>query len=163
MAQRGIHMKTFRLVTVQLLLMQDEQIITHDVPLDQGLIINREENDKSWLIEAVVPKNQETFFQDKQQREQMLVLEVIITDRHNDPALMKGTIRNVVMLNESVSVMIDAKMAANKDDISNLILEGLIEDGYRGDALLKEFSERKEDQIRWSKKLAERIYKESTV
>ncbi|WP_185819554.1 YwpF family protein [Salibacterium salarium] len=156
-------MKTFRLVTVQLLLMQDEQIITHDVPLDQGLIINREENDKSWLIEAVVPKNQETFFQDKQQREQMLVLEVIITDRHNDPALMKGTIRNVVMLNESVSVMIDAKMAANKDDISNLILEGLIEDGYRGDALLKEFSERKEDQIRWSKKLAERIYKESTV
>ncbi|MDQ0298475.1 hypothetical protein J2S78_000883 [Salibacterium salarium] len=156
-------MKTFRLVTVQLLLMQDEQIITHDVPLEQGLIINREENDKSWLIEAVVPKNQETFFQDKQQREQMLVLEVIITDRHNDPALMTGTIRNVVMLNESVSVMIDAKMAANKDDISNLILEGLIEDGYTGDALLKEFSERKEDQVRWSKKLAERIYQESTV
>ncbi|RSL31962.1 hypothetical protein D7Z54_18465 [Salibacterium salarium] len=156
-------MKTFRLVSIQLLLMQQDKINTRIVPLKEGLIINREETDKSWLIEAVVPTDDKEFFQEKQDRKETVVLEVIITDRNNEPAMMTGTVRDTIMLEDSISVMIDAKMAASKDDVSNLILEGVIEDGYTGDALLKEFSDRKEDHVRWSKKLAERIYNELPV
>ncbi|MFZ4450743.1 YwpF family protein [Salibacterium aidingense] len=151
-------MKTFQLVSLHLLLKQKKDIATCEVPLEEGLIINREEKDKSWLIEAVVPTEEEMFFREKMKQGEKMVLEVIITDRHNTPALMTGSIRHIITLEEKISVMLDAKMAAGKDDVSKLILEELIKDGYTGEDMVKEFMNRKEDQVQWSKKAAQQIY-----
>ncbi|MFB4163110.1 YwpF family protein [Alteribacillus sp. JSM 102045] len=151
-------MKTFRLISLQIILMEKNKVIHRSVPLQDGLIINREESNSSWLIEAVIPAEEKDFL--KEIKNQKLVFEVIITERSNEPALMTGNIRQLTDLSENYSLMIDAKMAAGKDDVSNLILEGIVQDGYSGEELLNEFMYRKNDQMEWSKKLAEKIYKE---
>ncbi|SFP53057.1 YwpF family protein [Salibacterium halotolerans] len=153
-------MKTFRLVSLFLLPAEKKGIASYRVPLQEGLIINREERDKSWLIEAVLPQSEEETFRRKMETQEQMVLEVIITDTHNDPALMTGLVRRIVPLEQRISVMFDAVMAAGKDDVSNLILEQLIEEGYSGHDMLSEFYERKQDQGKWSKEAAARIYKQ---
>ncbi|SDH71422.1 YwpF family protein [Alteribacillus bidgolensis] len=151
-------MKTFQLVSLQVLLFENEKVVHRPVPVQEGLIINREESQSTWLIEAVIPTDQKKFLE--QIRNKTLVFEVVITESNNDPALMTGEIRDFIELSDTYSLMIDAKMAAGKDDVSNLILDGLIQDDYSGDELLNEFIYRKGDQVAWSKKLAENIYKD---
>ncbi|MFD2705373.1 YwpF family protein [Salibacterium lacus] len=153
-------MKTFRLVSLSLLLEGEKDVVSYRVPLQEGLIINREERDKSWLIEAVLPQSEEETFRPKMEAKMQMVLEVVITDTHNDPALMTGRVRSIVALESRISVLFDAVMAAGKDDVSNLILEGLIEEGYSGHDMLSEFYERKQDQGKWSKQAAGRIYEQ---
>ncbi|MGY4689145.1 YwpF family protein [Salibacterium sp. K-3] len=153
-------MKTFRLVSLTLLLKAEENIEPYYVPLKEGLIINREEKDRTWLIEAVLPQQEDERFRSKMDTEEQMVLEVIITDQHNDPALMSGKVRQIVSLEKDISVMFDAAMAAGKDDVSNLILEELIGEGYSGEAILSEFTDRKKDQEKWSIQAAARIYED---
>ncbi|SFM08672.1 YwpF family protein [Salibacterium qingdaonense] len=153
-------MKTFRLVSLFLLLKEEKDVYSYRVPLQEGLIINREERNKSWLIEAVLPQSEEETFRPKMEAERQMVLEVVITDTHNDPALMTGRVRSIVPLESRISVIFDAVMASGKDDVSNMILEGLIEEGYSGHDMLSEFYQRKQDQGKWSKQAAARIYEQ---
>ncbi|SFE95158.1 YwpF family protein [Alteribacillus iranensis] len=151
-------MKTFRLVSLKLLLMKQGTVEEKVVPLQEGLIINREEKDGSWLIEAVIPHEERDFFEKIKNEKNKLVMEVLITDRKNEPAMMAGEVKKTVTLSEKISVMIVAKMTSGKEDISNLILQELIHAGYNGESLLEEFTNRKEDKAEWSRKLAENIY-----
>ncbi|WP_240374531.1 YwpF-like family protein [Bacillus piscicola] len=151
-------MKTFRLVSLHLLLNAEGKITQKIIPLQQGLIINREEKDGTWLIEAVVSNEHKEFFDKRKETEETMVLEVLITDEKNEPALFVGQVKDTVELSEHISVMISATITTGKDDVSSLILEDLINDGFSGKELLQEFANRKEDQAQWSKKLAENIY-----
>ncbi|MFB5663834.1 YwpF family protein [Alteribacillus sp. HJP-4] len=154
-------MKTFRLRSLQFFIEEEKSIELKDVPVIEGLIINREEDDGSWLLEAVIKTEHLAAFSAWKQAETLLIFEVVITHPENEPAMMKGTIRDILELNSNLSVMIDAKMAAGKDDISTMLLENLIKEGRSGEELLKEFSKRKTDQRGWSKKIAENLYKQA--
>ncbi|WP_100399949.1 YwpF family protein [Bacillus sp. FJAT-44742] len=153
-------MKTFRLVAMQLVLSEEDKIIQEALPLQDGLIINREEKNSLWLIEAVIPKEKQELFEKWKETQEKFVVEVTITDERNDPATMTAQVRDVITLSNSISVLFDGKMAVQKDDVFNVILEGLIEDGFSGENLLEEFKNRKEDQGSWSHRVAENLYKE---
>ena len=60
-----------------------------------------------------------------------------------------------------MSVLFDASMMVGKEEVSSLIFEEVIEGGFTGNELVKEFTHRKEDQIEWSVKIAEKIYREN--
>ncbi|SDH63854.1 YwpF-like protein [Alteribacillus persepolensis] len=150
-------MKTFRLISLKVIVLENQTFVHHDIPISDGLIINREEAGSSWLIEAMVPSSEKAFISSLY--DQQLVFEAMITERSNEPALMSGQVRDVISLSKGYSILIDAKMAAGKDEVSTLILESLIEDGFSGEALLQEFTSRKGDQAEWAKKMAEKMYK----
>lgn len=154
-------MKTFRLVSLHLLLLENGQVINTPVPLKDGLIINREESDGSWLVEAVVSSQKKSFFQQMLDYDELCVLKVVITDKNNDPAIMSAKVRTITELSKEISVLFDASMMLGKEEVSSLILEELIADGLTGEELIKEFTHRKEDQVEWPIKIAEKIYREN--
>ncbi|QDI91258.1 hypothetical protein EPH95_08735 [Salicibibacter halophilus] len=153
-------MKTFRLRGLHLLLKEYEKELKEEqVELQEGLVINREE-DGWWLIEAVVQESGVATFQQLSEEEREVVMEVLISHTQNDPATMVGRVRSIRPLADRYSILIDGKMAVKKEEVFNYILETLIEDGYAGEALLAEFKKRKQDRGSWSRHLARSLYKQ---
>lgn len=151
-------MKTFRLVSFQCLEQEQGEIVHLPIPLKEGLIINREEKDGSWLINAVIDRDQENWFIHSRDQENPLVMEVTITDPRNEPAIMTGTVMDESDLSEGISLLIKAKMAGGQEDVSQMILEDLAEEGYTGPEMIKEFQVRKKNSSIRSAKMAQRIF-----
>ncbi|WP_160112468.1 YwpF family protein [Salicibibacter kimchii] len=153
-------MKTFRLRGLHLLLQEDKKELTEEqVKIQEGLVINREE-DGWWLVEAVVAESGVATFQQLLNEACKVVMEVLISHTQNDPATMVGRVRSIRSLTDRYSILIDGKMAVKKEEVFNYILETLIEDGYSGDELLTEFKKRKQDRGSWSRHLARSLYKQ---
>ncbi|QQK77438.1 hypothetical protein HUG15_18880 [Salicibibacter cibarius] len=153
-------MKTFRLRGLHLLLEKDnEKPEEEQVELQEGLVINREE-DGWWLVEAVVAESGIATFQQLSEEGREVVMEILISHTQNDPATIVGRVRSIRPLTDRYSILIDGKMAVKKEEVFNYILETLIEDGYSGEELLTEFKKRKQDRGSWSRHLAGSLYKQ---
>ncbi|MBB6448056.1 hypothetical protein HNR44_000005 [Geomicrobium halophilum] len=150
-------MKTFRLRGLRLLLEENEELEQEQVELQEGLVINREE-EGWWLIEVVVDEPASRTFHQLLADQTEVMMEVLISHERNDPATMIGRVRFVRELSDRYSILIDGKMAMRKEDVFNYIIETLIADGYSGEELLEEFKNRKEDRASWSSLMARSLY-----
>jgi hypothetical protein len=143
-------MKTFRLCSLTILFdeapSEDEPMKGVSVPLVDGLIINKEEADKSWLLEAVVHKEWNDFFQEYLDTQQPLMAEVTITKKTNDPATLYCSISSVHELQDHLSVHIEGRIVAKKEDLSDMLLRSLLDEGYTGEDLYNEYRRRKSDR-----------------
>ena len=72
-------MKTFKLYALYLLAGDNETIRQEAIPLTDGLIINMENSERTWFIDAVVPKEYMHFFEGEQKANRHVFLNVIIT------------------------------------------------------------------------------------
>ncbi|MBU9721393.1 MULTISPECIES: YwpF-like family protein [Bacillaceae] len=143
-------MKTFKLCSLAVLF-DDEQNHSSenrgkDIPLVDGLIINKEEARKNWLIDAVVTPDWKSFFEDYLQNEQQFMAEVTITRKTNDPATLVCDVKGIRDLHDNVSIHLDGTLVVKKDDLSDMLLKNLIDEGYEGEALFQEFKRRKKDR-----------------
>ena len=143
-------MKTFKLCSLTVLFdeehQNEENIKGRDIPLVDGLIINKEEANKNWLLDAVVAPEWKPFFQDYHDRKDQLMAEVTITKKTNDPATLVCQVVGINDIGENVSIHLDAIIVVIKDDLSDMLLQNLIEEGYSGEELINEFKERKKDR-----------------
>lgn len=151
-------MKTFRLMRLSLFEKDGDVIEMHEIKMKEGLIINREEPDKSWLLDAVIPTEYEDIIHEWEKHEEEMLMEAVITHPDNAPALLRGIVKKTTRLEHSLGVLIQAYIAGKDENITELILQELITEGYEGDQLLEEFHERKNDQRSWSKAMAARLY-----
>ncbi|MBD8069451.1 YwpF family protein [Bacillus sp. PS06] len=133
-------MKTFRLVSLSVLpdSPSEEEIV--EVDLIEGLIINREDNDRRWIIEAFIDKSYTDLFTTYKASNRELQLRVKITDESNEPAFVVATIMSINVLSEHLSVLFDAKIARTKFVNSEVILAQLLQQGLQGEELLKQFN-----------------------
>ncbi|PSL44490.1 YwpF-like protein [Salsuginibacillus halophilus] len=157
-------MKTFRLKGLQLVFPGEESPEQQPVPFQDGLVINREEGDQMWLVDARLPEagdDVQAMFDEMQETGERFVMDVTITDESNDPATMVGSVRETLPLSEGFSVLFDAYMALQQEEVFNYILESLVEDGYSGKELIEEFKNRKADQGAWSEQVAKTLYEEA--
>ncbi|MBU8905296.1 YwpF-like family protein [Desertibacillus haloalkaliphilus] len=135
-------MKTFKLYSLQMLLDEGEGVYLKNIPLDDGLIVNKEVDGQSWLIDAVVSTKYKDLFERLSEKQEQILIEVVITNESNFPATMTATIRQMTTLSKQISVLFTGSLAVRKDQIVNTILKQIVREGYSGEELLTEFTKR---------------------
>lgn len=135
-------MKTFKLVGLRII--QKPTKRREEIPLIDGLIINKEDANKNWLIEAMVDKKYKTFFEDTSEHKGSLLIHATITKATNDPATFSAAVRSIKELEHHVSVLLDAQLIVNKTKLAEAVLSDLIDEGFEGEELLNAFKHKLE-------------------
>lgn len=132
-------MKTFKLISLQVV--EDDKMV--DIPLDHGLIINKEDEHATWLIEAYTDMSLFDYFNKISEEKRELIVEVTITKKENDPTFFQVKISSLQKLDEHISVLLEGFMRRTNKVYSELLLANLLKQGFAGDALLQEFKARR--------------------
>ncbi len=130
-----VKMKTFKLISLQLVKKEE----WYDVPLVDGLIINKEDDHHSWLIEGYVDKSFYDIFHEASKEEKELLVQVVISKKENEPAPFKVKIRSLQTFDNHISVLLEGTLKRSKNQYAELLLDSLIQRGLSGDELMNEF------------------------
>jgi hypothetical protein len=136
-------MKTYRLYSLNILHGQDRGVLQKDIQIEDGLIIDMEQNGKKWLVDVKVDEKDQPLFEEYYRDKEKLLIEVVITSPSNYPATMVAKVRKITQLNKKVSILLDGLLIIRKDDILDVILQGIVEEGLTGEELIAEFKQRK--------------------
>ncbi|MED1202942.1 YwpF-like family protein [Heyndrickxia acidicola] len=128
-------MKTFKIISLTVLEKDQER----DIPLVDGLIINKEDGKKTWLIEAYLDNQYSEYFQKAKDSSQEMEVEVVITHEANPPAPFRTTILGVQVFEEHVSILLQGFLSTRTRENTGELLEGLVKKGLSGEELIKEF------------------------
>jgi hypothetical protein len=131
-------MKTFKLVELEIL--EDDMIV--EVPLTHGLIINKEDEDSSWLLEAYSELFLYDYFRKITDQNRELIVQAVITKKENDPAFFQTKIVSLQKFDSKISILFKGRLRRARSDYSELLLDSLIKKGFSGDDLLLEFKEK---------------------
>ncbi|WML46211.1 YwpF family protein [Neobacillus sp. PS3-40] len=131
-------MKTFKLVSLEVV--EDDRII--EVPLTNGLIINKEDEKSTWLLEAYSEQSLYDYFKKITDENREIIVQAIITKRENDPAFFQTKITSLKKFEHHISVLFEGRLRRTKVNYSELLLESLLQNGLSGDELLREFKEK---------------------
>lgn len=144
-------MKSFKIVSLQII--DNENI--KDISLNDGLIINKEDGKKTWLIEAYIDKEYYDFFRIAQQKPEGIEIQVVITNEANDPAPFSTHIRGIKQFEKHISVLFEGFLRIKRNDYAELLLGDLVGEGLSGEELIQEFKERMRKKTRFisSKKI----------
>src|SRR5699024_6566281 len=91
-------MKTFKLKGLQIMKNEDDHIEQKPIPLNDGLVINREDKE-GWLIEACMKREYLSYFESLEDIEEIMI-QVKITREENDPAFFITKIIGINDINE---------------------------------------------------------------
>jgi hypothetical protein len=136
-------LKTFKLVGLKIE-RKDREGRIEELPLADGLIINKEDGENSWLIEAFLSKRYRYYFEHVLQNKAELRLFVTITKKNNTPAQIIAKVRSIMTLEEHISVLLEGRMftlrSAKVD--AEKILHDLVAKGLTGKELLDSFKKK---------------------
>ncbi|WP_026570533.1 MULTISPECIES: YwpF-like family protein [Sediminibacillus] len=135
-------MKTFKLISLDVLEDQHEEIRPRNIPLLDGLIINREDDQNRWLLEAYLDKSYESYFHALKEENEQVMLQGKITKESNQPATFMASITDINTIGEHINVLFLSTLVDRKKGEIERTLKTLIEEGYQGDELLDEFKDR---------------------
>jgi hypothetical protein len=136
----GGAMKTFKLVSLKISY-PIEQGNNQEIELLDGLVINKEDEERQWLIEIYVEKGYEGLFTKLKEDEQGVKIEAIISREDNAPATFITTVQSISVMEDNMSILFNGVLVG-KADRSEVILTDLIGEGFHGNALLQEFKMR---------------------
>ncbi|MEH7235271.1 YwpF family protein [Bacillus sp. JJ1562] len=139
-------MKTFRLVSLMVLHQNEQPSRIEEIPLIDGLIINQEDGENSWIVEAFIEKSYKSIFEKAKQDKAKLNLQVTITKKSNDPASLTGEVKIIKVMENSVSVLLEGNLVPGKLNIAEIVLTDLIQQGLQGEGLLAEFKHRLQEK-----------------
>ncbi len=134
-------MKTFKLVDLNVERVDKEEKSIERFPLIDGLIINKEDGENHWLIEALVAKEHLSFFEQLQNSQTEAKVFVTITKKSNRPAQLTAAVKNIVKLEESIQILLYGQMVTRKQQGTETILESLVKEGYTGTKLIEAFKQ----------------------
>ncbi|NTU25996.1 hypothetical protein HPX95_07355 [Bacillus tequilensis] len=134
-------MKTFKLVDLNVERVDKEEQSLERFPLIDGLIINKEDGENHWLIEALVAKEHLAFFEQLQNSQTEAKVFVTITKKSNRPAQLTAAVKHIVKLEESIQVLLYGQMVTRKQQGTETILESLVKEGYTGTKLIEAFKQ----------------------
>jgi hypothetical protein len=136
--KRRMSMKTFKLVSLEVV--EDDLIVV--VPLSDGLIINKENEHSTWLLEAYSEPFLYDYFKKIYDQKRELIVQAVITKKENDPAYFQTKISSLKKFKNHISILFEGRLRRFRTDYSELLLDSLIQKGLSGDLLLHEFKEK---------------------
>ncbi|MGM0853880.1 MAG: YwpF-like family protein [Bacillota bacterium] len=131
-------MKTFKVISLQVV--ENDEL--RDFELVDGLIINKEDGQSTWLVETYLSNEYIEFFQKAQQRKEDLEIQVVISHKANDPAAFMTSIRCIKEMDKHISIMFEGKLKKQRNEYAELLLDDLVQKGYSGEELIREFREK---------------------
>jgi len=134
-------MKTFKLKMLEILGHKDDEFIQLNVPLLDGLSINREDEQNRWMFEAYIDHEYMDFFQKLYERNDELMIQVKITKESNEPATFITSIIGVNKIGDFMNVLLMGTIVDSRKNKIEELLTSLIDEGYQGKELLQKFKE----------------------
>jgi hypothetical protein len=131
-------MKSFKLVSLEVV----EDGASIEVPLEDGLIINKEDDRSTWLLEAYTDLSLYDYFKKLHDADAEIIVEAIITKLENDPAFFQTKIVTLNKFEKHMGVLLEGHLRRKRRDYSEILLENLLQKGLGGPALLTEFKEK---------------------
>lgn len=134
-------MKTFKLKALEVIESKDsdKDILQYQIPLLEGLIINREDEDNQWVIEAYVDSTYNNFFTRLKETREEIMVQVKITKQSNAPATFITSIIGINDVGDNMNVLFMGTIVDKQREIVLDMLKKLIDQGYHGEDLLDEF------------------------
>ena len=117
---------------------QGEQVTQKKIELIDGLIINREDEENQWIIEAYTDQKYLHYFEKLQDKNEEIMIEVKITKETNDPATFMTSMIGLNKIGSQMNVLFKGTIAV--DQYSNRIertLKSLLNKGYQGEELFE--------------------------
>ncbi|WML41579.1 YwpF-like family protein [Neobacillus sp. OS1-2] len=131
-------MKSFKLYSLDVV--GDNSSV--EVPLVDGLILNKEDEHSTWLLEAYTNMSLYDYFKKISEQNQDIIVEAVITKKENAPAYFQTKISSLLKFENYISVLFEGHLRRNKSDYSELLLDNLMQKGLEGEDLLREFKEK---------------------
>ncbi|WP_059171886.1 YwpF family protein [Bacillus sp. FJAT-27445] len=141
-------MKTFKLVSLEILDGED----TTEIPLESGLIINKEDVHSNWLLEAYTELGLYDYFKALEDAGNEFIVQAVITNRENDPAFFQTRVCSLKKFEQHISVLLQGRLRKTKNNYAEVLLGQLLDQGLNGNMLLDEFK----DKIQRKPKLKQR-------
>ncbi|MBM7648382.1 hypothetical protein JOC78_001324 [Bacillus ectoiniformans] len=113
-----------------------------EVELIDGLIINREDEHRSWLIEVFMSESYNDTLQKIQHQEEAIEVHALITHPDNDPAIFSVQLREVTYLTSGISAIFEGRLLQMRNEYAKQVLADLIEEGVSDQDLLDSFNTR---------------------
>ncbi|MYL48931.1 hypothetical protein GLV98_05515 [Halobacillus litoralis] len=135
-------MKTFKLISLDIVEEKHEDITQRRIKLEDGLIINREDDHGRWVIEAYVDENYRDFFETMKEKEEEIIIQVKITKQSNRPATFLVKPIDVNMIGDRMNVIFMGTIVDRQQEQVEWVLKQLMDEGYQGEDLLEEFKKR---------------------
>jgi hypothetical protein len=131
-------MKSFKLVSLEIV----ENDTTVNIPLHDALIINKEDDRFTWLLEAYTDLSLYDYFKKIYDENRDIIAEAVITKLENDPAFFQTKIVTLNKFENRISVLLEGHLRRKRRDYSEILLESLLQKGLSGEELLTEFKEK---------------------
>ncbi|WP_096156555.1 MULTISPECIES: YwpF family protein [Bacillus] len=135
-------MKTFKLVALSFV--DGEEI--EKLPLEDGLIINKEFGGEKWLIEAYLPSETTELFREYEGTNELVHLQATISKPTNDPANFQVTVKSISEMNDHISVLFDAQLFRRTNNFHEKVLKSLLDEGLTGEELVVQFREKVQEK-----------------
>lgn len=134
--------KTFKLVDLKVEHEAEGEKKLLAIPLKDGLVLNREDGENSWLIEALIDKDFQPIFEQLYDSKAQIRAFVTISKKTNTPAQIVGKIKTITPLEQDLSILIDGRLHASRRlHDPEVLLRTLMGQGLTGDALIEAFTE----------------------
>ncbi|MGP4062253.1 YwpF-like family protein [Halobacillus sp. H74] len=135
-------MKTFKLISMDIVEEKNEDITQRRIKLQDGLIINREDDHGRWVIEAFVDESYTDFFRAMHENEEEIIVQVKITKPSNRPATFMVKPIDINMIGEAMNVIFMGTIVDRQQEQVERVLKQLLDEGFQGEDLLEEFKKR---------------------
>ncbi|RFU60734.1 YwpF family protein [Peribacillus glennii] len=132
-------MKTFKLISLQIV--SDDRTFI-DIELADGLIINKEDDHNTWIIEAFVTEGHFDAVAHLVPTGQKVNVQAVITKKDNDPAAFKTVVNKTKKVDGHVILLLEGHLQKTRSKYAELLLQDLIQQGIVGDALIEQFKEK---------------------
>jgi len=132
-------MKTFKLKALKIIENQADVLNETDIGLIDGLIINKEDEKQTWVVEGYIDKSYWPYFTDLQQRRKQILIQAKITSETNEPAVLITSIIDLNELGREMNVVFMGNIVDHRKHQVEKQLKELIDQGFHGEELLEKF------------------------
>ncbi|ASF39205.1 hypothetical protein CEH05_08760 [Halobacillus halophilus] len=138
-------MKTFKLISLDIIEEKNEDITQRRIKLLDGLIINREDDHGRWIIEAYVDQSYQDFFQSMCNHNEEIMVQVKITKPSNQPATFLVTPIDTNVIGDHINVIFMGSIVNRQQEQIEKTLRQLMDEGYQNEELLAAFKKKAEE------------------
>lgn len=139
-------MKTFKLKALKIIENKDQDIVEKVIPLHDGLIIDREDDENQWVIEAYFADTYWDYFNHLKEQNAEVMIQVKITKKSNEPASFITSIIGMNDIGSRMNILFKGVIMDHPKSEIEVRLKALIEAGHQGSQLLSELKSSFTDQ-----------------